>query len=330
MKISTLLRANDWWEPKMVPLLIVGYMTIIHLNENIINHMAWLLLLISAMTVGAIYVSILNDYTDLPFDLASKKSNRLESFSPFKRKLLLTVSILLSIAFCFFFIDDMLSLCFYWSAYIAFSLYSISPFRFKNRGILGVIADASGAHLLTSLFIVTSLTHKMGKELDIYWLSMIGFWAFLYGLRGILCHQYFDRENDLSINQATFATDIQVSSIKPAEKVITLLEIGVLFILLCTLGELLPLIALAIYFIILLGYKKLNQEVIFILINDKPWHIFLSDYYQILLPFSLIISCSFENPTCLVLIIFHVLFFPRKLKLLVKNVLLMMRLKRII
>jgi hypothetical protein len=330
MKIPFLIRANDWWEPKIVPLLVVGYMTANHYQENIISHFVWLLFLILAIAFGAIFVSILNDYTDLPFDLASKKSNRLASFSPLKRKLLLLLSFCTSMIVSFFFIDNILTFCFCLSTYLAFSLYSISPFRLKNRGLLGVLADASGAHLFVSLFIVTSVTQKMGKELDLFWLSIIGFWSFLYGLRGILWHQFLDRENDLSIHHPTFATSREASSIKPAETLITIMEVGSLIILLITLGEWLPFFALAFYFFLLLGYQKLNQQVIFILIpEDKPWHIFLSDYYQILLPFSLLLSCSFENPTCLFLIIFHVLFFPHKLKLLVKNLLLMMRLERI-
>jgi len=330
MKIPSLFRAIDWWEPKIVPLLVVGYMTVNHYHENIIAHFIWLLFLILAIALGAIFVSILNDYTDLTFDLASKKSNRLESFSPFKRKVLLGLSFLINIIFCFFFIDDILSLCLYLSAHMAFILYSIPPFRLKNRGLLGVLADASGAHLFVSLFIVTSMTQQMNKELDVFWLSLIGFWSLLYGLRGILWHQFWDRENDLSINHPTFATSRQVASIKPAETLITIMEVATLFILLITLGHWLPFLALAFYAIILLGYKKLNQQVIFVLVpNDKPWHIFLSDYYQILLPFSLILSCSFDNPICLTLILFHVVFFPVKLKLLVKNVLLMMRFKRI-
>jgi hypothetical protein len=330
MKIPFLIRANDWWEPKIVPLLVVGYMTVNHYHANIFTHFVWLLFLIMAISFGAIFVSILNDYTDFTYDLASKKSNRLESFSPLKRKLLLWVSIFTSIAVSFFFIDNILTLSFCLATYLAFSLYSIPPIRLKNRGLLGVIADASGAHLFVSLFIVTSMTQKMGKELDFFWLSVIGFWSLLYGLRGILWHQFLDRENDLSIHHPTFATSRQASSIKPAETLITIMEVGSLIILLISLGEWLPFLALAFYFLLLLGYQKLNQQVIFILVpNDKPWHIFLSDYYQILLPFSLLLSCSFENPTCLFLIIFHVLFFPHKLKLLVKNLLLMMRLERI-
>jgi hypothetical protein len=47
MKNPSLLRANECWEPKVIPLLVVGYMTIIYFDGNI----EWLLYLILADTV---------------------------------------------------------------------------------------------------------------------------------------------------------------------------------------------------------------------------------------------------------------------------------------
>ena len=101
----------------------------------------------------------------------------------------------ISIDYAFSFILFPLSLIFYLAAYLAFSLYSISPFRFKNRGVLGVIADASGAHLFPSLFVASSMMHNMHISIDPYWLVIVGVWSFAYGLRGILWHQFWDREN---------------------------------------------------------------------------------------------------------------------------------------
>ncbi len=328
IQAPSLLRSNDWWEPKIIPLLVVGYLTILFCDENIIAHIGWLLFLIAAIATGAVYVSILNDFTDLKFDLASGKANRLEKFSPLKRKLLLLGSIILAVVFCLFFVKDRLSLTFYLAAYAAFSLYSIAPFRLKNRGVLGVIADASGAHLFPSLFIVASMTHKMGTEINFYWLMLIGIWSFSYGLRGILWHQFWDRENDLSINHKTFATSMRVSKMVPVERIITIIEICALVLILLVLRELLPFVAILFYILVLFGYRKLKHKIIFILSKDGLWHIFMSDYYQILLPFSLIITCSFQYPFCSILLVVHLLLFPVKIKLFIRNLLLMMHLKK--
>lgn len=329
MKLPSILRSSDWWDYKIIPLLVVGYMTIMLSEENLMLHIGWLLFLIAAISAGAIYVSILNDFTDLEFDIASGKSNGLERFSPLKRKLILATSILVSILFCFFFINDWVSLTFYLLAYLVFSLYSIPPFRFKNRGVLGVICDASGAHLFPSLFIVASISHRLGTEIGPLWILLIGFWAFSYGLRGILWHQFWDRENDLSIQHHTFATQTDVSSIKPIEKIILTIEIIALLSILIILGKVLPFIALICYIMMIIGYKKrLKYRLILILSGNPPWHIIMSDYYEVLLPYALILTCSIHYPWCLTLLIFHILFFPNKPITLAKNILLMGFLKR--
>lgn len=329
MKLPSILRSNDWWDYKIIPLLVVGYMTTMLSEENLMLHIGWLLFLIAAISAGAIYVSILNDFTDLEFDIASGKSNRLARFSPLKRKLILSASICVSILFCCFFINDWISLTFYLLAYTAFSLYSIPPFRFKNRGILGVISDASGAHLFPSLFIVASMSHRLGTGIDPLWMLLIGVWAFSYGLRGILWHQFWDRENDLSINHHTFATKTSVSTIKPVEKIITAIEISALLLFLITLGKVLPFIALFIYIIILFGYqRRLKYQIVLILSGNPPWHILMSDYYEVLLPYALILTCSFQYPWCLILLLFHLLFFPTKPIRLIKSFLMMGFLRR--
>jgi len=328
MKTPSVLRAHDWWAPKIIPLLCIGYATIMQNGYNLLDYFLWLLFLILAIAAGAIYVSIINDFTDLKYDIASKKRNGLERFSSNKRKLILLASILLGVFFCFFFINDALSLIFYLAAYLAFSLYSISPFRFKNRGVLGVIADASGAHLFPSLFVASSMMHNMHISIDPYWLVIVGVWSFAYGLRGILWHQFWDRENDLSINHKTFATEMRVTDMKFAEIIITVIEIIALILILLPLGKL-PFIALLFYVLVLFGYRKLKIKTIFIIITNDRWQIFMSDFYQILLPASLIIACSLKSPLCLILLVFHLLCFPNTTKSFVKTLLKMMGYKKI-
>jgi UbiA prenyltransferase family len=324
IKAPSLLRSSDWWDYKIIPLLFVGYITTMLWEENLILHIGWLIFLIAAISAGAIYVSILNDFTDLKFDIASGKTNRLERFSPLKRRLILTASILISASFCWFFINDLISLMFYLLAYLSFSLYSIPPFRLKNRGVFGVIADASGAHLFPSLFIVASMTHRLEIEIDSLWITIAGIWAFSYGLRGILWHQFWDRENDLSINHQTFATKTSISSIKPIEKIIAFIEISALLLILITLGKPLPFVALLFYILILVGFKKiLKYQLIFILSGNQPWHILMSDFYEVFLPYSLIITCSIEYPWCIILLLVHLLLFPTKPIKLANNILMM-------
>lgn len=326
MKVPSIFRSTDWWDYKIVPLLTIGYLTIMLNSFNLVQHIAWLLFLILAIAVGAIYVSIINDYTDVKFDLDSGKSNRLAKFTPFKRALILALSILISLCFCIYFSSNLLSFTFYFSAYIMFSLYSTPPFRFKNRGILGVIADASGAHLFPSLFVYAAMVYKLEIEVNYYLLILITIWSLACGLRGNMWHQFWDRENDLSINHNTFATSISnINAIKPFEIIISIIEVISLFLILVKLGFILPIIGLFFYSILLLGYKKIKYKIIVILSENPPWHIFMSDFYEVILPFTLIFTCTFYYPWSATLLLVHFILFPKKPVMLLKNIKMMLK-----
>src|SRR4029077_12941145 len=93
----------------------------------------------------------------------------------------------------------------YVGVWAAFSLYSIPPFRLKGRAALGLIADASGAHLFPVLVAALLALRARGDGLDPTWVAACGAWAFAFGLRGILWHQLFDIDNDRKAGVHTFA-----------------------------------------------------------------------------------------------------------------------------
>src|SRR5262249_18695269 len=74
----------------------------------------------------------------------------------------------------------------------------------KRRGILGVVADASGAHLFPTLVAALLAYRAGGKPLDWLWLATVAVWAFGCGLRGILWHQLYDLVLDQKAAVETF------------------------------------------------------------------------------------------------------------------------------
>ncbi|QNK63158.1 hypothetical protein H7F33_01125 [Pedobacter sp. PAMC26386] len=110
-------------------------------------------------------------------------------------------------------------------AWIVFSLYSLPPVRLKKRGIWGVLCDAMGAHLFPALFITSSLLEFIHADKNVLWFVLIGFWAFFYGLRGILWHQFYDRENDRRSSTTTFASHIKPELFRTQEVCIFSVEI---------------------------------------------------------------------------------------------------------
>ncbi|HYE53794.1 MAG TPA: UbiA family prenyltransferase [Chitinophagaceae bacterium] len=313
MNVIKVIRSKEWWEYKLPPLLAMGYATVVISGEKIYAFAGHLAFLLASIIVGAVYVSVVNDMTDMEEDRASGKHNRLSKLHPAVRWLLLTASLALG-AFCAWRMrGDMLTLCLYLASYLAFTLYSVPPFRLKKRGFAGVMADASGAHLFPSLLLVAGTSYFLQQQLNWWWFGAVGVWAFMCGLRGILWHQFIDRENDLKIGLATFATKREPSSMKHAAMLILAVELVALGVMLYCIGSIWPLLALAAYSLLLAGYAmKWDMKLIAIVPPaDKGWHILMSSYYQGLFPVAILVHASIGYPLNAVVLAVHLLLFPR-------------------
>ncbi|WP_234567152.1 UbiA family prenyltransferase [Rhodohalobacter sp. 614A] len=314
MKLYKFFRANDWWEPKLTPLLTAVYATVTIIGVDLFTILPHLLFLIGIFLVVAIYVSVINDYADLEEDKIAGKRNRLTAISHPNRLVLIIVSLILSFFLIYVSGIGTLSSLFALGAIVCFSLYSLPPFRLKNRSVFGVIADASGSHLFPTLFFVSSVYSLANLQINITLLSIFGIWSFAYGLRGILWHQFQDKHNDVSVGLKTFAVNAVASQTTSLGSVIIIIELSALAVILFLVKSLLPIIALAGYFILLVIYHRLDNEITLFVSHSDNWYILMTDYYQVFLPVSLIILASFTNPECLLLLIFHALFFPNRLK----------------
>jgi hypothetical protein len=70
-----LIRADQWWEYKLVPILSTFYATALVLHVALSSVWVGVLSLLVAIVAAAIYASVLNDLTDLPADLEAGKRN---------------------------------------------------------------------------------------------------------------------------------------------------------------------------------------------------------------------------------------------------------------
>jgi len=312
MNIANILRAQEWWAYKLSPLLAIGYATAIVAEVPMYTVILWLMFLLAALVVGATYVSVINDITDLDEDLASGKSNRIQQVPARFRWLIPAVCVLLGFVFGYFLYPDLLSCLLYLCSWIVFSLYSIKPVRLKNRGILGVFADGCGAHVFPSLLIVSSVTYSTHQSMNWVWFGAVGIWALCYGLRGILWHQFADRENDIKVNLNTFASKINPEHFKPQVRMIFAVEAIAFAVILYILSLTVTLIALFLYFILVfIRYRRYKSEVILVMKKDeRPFQILMADYYQLLFPISLLLFSLSLNSLNLIPLVIHILLFP--------------------
>jgi len=317
MKILNIIRSQEWWGHKLPPLLAIGYATALMSAVPLYRVALWLVFLLFSLVAGAIYVSVINDITDLEEDLASGKSNRIQKVPLKFRWIIPAICIMLGLIFGYFLYPDLLSCLLYLLSWIVFSLYSIKPVRLKNRGILGVLADGCGSHVFTSLLMISSVSYVTHQHINWIWFSAVGIWALCYGLRGILWHQFADRENDIKVNLNTYASKQDPQKFKNKARLLFFIELSGLGIILYEINLASAIIALLLYlFLVYIRYKRNKDQIIIVLkTNDQPFQIIMADYYQMLLPLSLLLTSVTLNNINLIVLVIHILLFPQIIKL---------------
>ena len=312
MKIVKILRHVEWWEYKLPPLLPIAYATLLQNNNSIFGQSPYILSALVSLITGAIYVSIINDIADIDDDAAAGKTNRMAGL-PYFVKLVLPLACLLigSFFLVFLYWPDYLSCVFYVMPWIAFSMYSFKPVRLKNRGILGVLADAGGAHIFTSLLMASYMYFRVNEQVNSLWVCLIAVWATCYGIRGILWHQFHDRENDIRANIETFATKRDPAHFKEAEIIIFSIETISIIGILLFLNNIFVYIAFVLYLILVwIRYKKLNLPPVIIIEYRHPCQIFMQDFVQVFFPLSLLLYAAITQPYGWIVLVIHLLLFP--------------------
>lgn len=150
----------------------------------------------------------INDWADIKTDKQAGKPNKLAEFNIGLKLLILLL--LLGFAFVpwIWFPKNQYTYILLGSEILLFLLYSLPPFRFKEKGILGVLTDTLYAYILPTL--LASLTfYLIGLE-DyphmFYFLVAVSAWLLVVGVRGILLHQVKDYQNDLNASVKTLVT----------------------------------------------------------------------------------------------------------------------------
>lgn len=315
MRLFNVIRAPEWWGYKLPPLLSVAYASALIADCELYRIAPLFLFFLGSLAIGAIYVSVINDITDIKEDTAVGKKNRMVFLSPWSRGLLVVGCLVIGGVFGYFMWPDRLTVILYSLAWIAFSLYSISPFRLKERGILGVLCDASGAHVFPSLLMVSGISYATGVEIDYYWFTLVGVWALMFGCRGILWHQFLDRENDINTNLSTFATRVDAEKFKPVAIVLFSVELIAFMGMLIQINLMAVWIALLLYLVlIVIRYSRYaNIPIILVTPQSKHSQVLMIDYYQTFFPLSLLLFASFNQPLAWIVLVVHIVIFPNNI-----------------
>lgn len=304
-----------------MPLLSVAYLTTLSIHQPFKTALPRIGLLFAALIVGAIYVSVVNDITDIREDAIAGKRNTMANINRWLQTVIVLSCLLFGAFIISFLYPDIPSMIFGTLTYIVFTLYSVKPIRLKKRGIWGVLCDASGAHLLPSLVMATNLMFYFGQKTNLILVVAIGVWALTYGLRGILWHQFSDKENDIKSGTTTFAVNKDAEKFKPIETSIFIVEIGALSIVLLQVANVYISAALLLYliFVALRRYVLCYKIFIILVRKDIPHQIIMNEYYLVFLPLSLLVSNAASFTFGWILIVAHIVLFPTKIIAVIKD-----------
>jgi 4-hydroxybenzoate polyprenyltransferase len=304
-------RAAEWWDYKLIPILSTFYATA--LVEDVALAAIWpaLVALVFAIVPCAAYVSFVNDVTDRVDDRHAGKTNRLADKPPWALALLLAVPLCIGAAFSVAWREDPPLVTAYLCTGVASSLYSVPPFRFKGRGILGVLADAAGAHLFPTLVAALLALRAAGMAIDPVWIGAAAAWALGCGLRGIVWHQLHDLEYDRKAGVRTFVVrHSRRTAMRLAAGAALPLEAIGLAVLLWRMQMLLPLAFLLLYATFAALRQKLWAIPVVVAAPRERYSVLGQEYYGFLFPLGILLSSSLRHPIDAMVVVAHLLAFP--------------------
>jgi len=321
-KYFKIIRYNDWWLYKIPPLLTVFYTTIYLYGYCISDNWKNILRLLFIISSSAIYVSIINDITDKKIDLIAGKSNLFSSMSEINVNLILTLTIFLQIYVLIYLNDYGYSKYWYLFSLLAYSLYSIPPFRFKERKYFGILSDALGAHSFPSIAIIMFVFSINKLEPDFIWVLTVFLWSLSYGLRGIIWHQFKDKEADELVGLNTIVQKYKIEYLKKIVIIIFIFEVIGLIGMLYLLKNYIIIFALFFYSSYALIRQYIyNSKIIFAISESSYYQIYLFEFYEFIFPMSILISSCIRCKSDFYILIVQVLIFPNRFITLIEELL---------
>lgn len=293
------IRANQWWHFKVNIFVTYILLAGLGITSHPTNQQAFLwFCFLLALLPGATYVSLINDYSDYHHDRLANKISGIDLIGKQRSLIFIVVSLAFGLLFGALLPISIKARFFYAAAYIAFSMYSLPPIRLKNRGILGIVADASGAHLFPILFLFAAIQQHY---FDAITATLIGINVVCFGLRGILWHQFADKQNDLQAGVKTLVTSYNNSRLKQLAFLLLILEIAAFLTYIIYQQHyfiLLSLLAYALYLFIIHRFLRI-ELVVAVVQYSNGWTFLMGAYYQLFLPLALLIYFSLSNPLTL-------------------------------
>ena len=309
------LRLSNPWNFKVPFLICIPYLVFL-VSDAKNDALEGILASISVIIGVAGFGYLTNDLGDKHKDHLIGKENAAAKLSTGGIVFLFVLFLAMAIAPWFYLPMNRIGFCLLSLQFLLFYMYAFPPFRLKERGFLGVMADAGYAHVNPALLAAYTFylyTGKTASEFHVF-IFLLALWQFVLGIRNILFHQLKDHSKDLESGTNTFVTDIGLDRIHTLLKKILLPLETILFIAFAIfitryLYFFIPVIL--VYWIFMLFQQRKNGKVF----GFREYaYLYLDDLYIKWIPLIVLVGLVINSINFLPVLILHVLIFRNEVK----------------
>lgn len=199
------VRGREWWYPMMAPVAANAYLQIGIRDVDFGPGATRLAAIVWSGAMLAAYGHVINDSCDVESDRSAGKGNAMARFAmPVRIALIVALAVAGAVPWAFVELNRV-AFVILAVIYVLPFVYSAPPLRWKERGALGLLADAANAHLMPALFTVAVYAGEEEGTVPVAVMAVAtAVWSLAFGVRGIVAHQLADADNDQRSGTRTY------------------------------------------------------------------------------------------------------------------------------
>ena len=155
--LKQLVRTDNWFSQKLPPLLAVAYALLLAGQVDPVTALRVVPFIVLCLCSVAAYGHVVNDIFDIEADKLGAKPNVLAQVSPGRRRLMVAALLGLGAAGLWALPWNPVGASLLALNFLLPTIYSVPPFRLKERGLAGVVSDTCGSHVVPTLFTAVSV-----------------------------------------------------------------------------------------------------------------------------------------------------------------------------
>ncbi len=210
------IRLKNPWNFKIPLLISLPYFVIAVCNIPPVTALLGLLAAFSTVLGIAGFAYFINDLTDIKQDQLAGRKNVTAELTWVQNGLLLCLFLAVALLPWFYLPLGRVTSSLLVIEFALFILYSMPPFRFKERGVLGILTDALYAHTIPAILAVLTfamMSPHSNPDLAPFLIGL-GLWQFNLGLRNMVLHQLSDYSDDVKSATQTLATQMGAARVQ--------------------------------------------------------------------------------------------------------------------